>query len=252
MMGLAERAGGDPPLLAPPDSVHLRELRDLDGNALILGLYSERDRLSSEMVRWKESAEKAAMRRPAWDRLIRLLRHTDGLHEAERLRGQAAAVDRDRTLLDEPDPVPPLLSEATDLLRSSLNEAYERYAETFDAEMSKLEDSEPWQVLGQEQQAHVLSSTGLQKRPQPHLESGASVLDTLNTTALSEWESLAYSLPERFSRALQEAARKLEPTAVRVRPAGANLKTEAEVDEYLQDLRSRIMEHVVAGRPVTL
>jgi hypothetical protein len=204
------------------------------------------------MVGWTESAEKAAMRRPVWDRLIRLLRHTEGLPGAERLQDQVAAVGRDRTLLDDPDPVPPLLSEATDLLRASLNEAYERYDETFAAEMAKLEASEPWQALGEEKRRRILSSTGLQKRPEPHLESGASVLDTLNGTALSEWESLAYSLPERFSRALQEAARELEPTAVRVRPAGANLKTEAEVDAYLRELRTTIMQHVEAGRPVTL
>jgi hypothetical protein len=45
MVGLAAKAGGDPPLPSPPDTAHLRELRDLDGNALILGLYNERDRL---------------------------------------------------------------------------------------------------------------------------------------------------------------------------------------------------------------
>jgi hypothetical protein len=169
-----------------------------------------------------------------------------------RLREQTAAVERERALLHEPDPVPPLLSETTDLLRAALNEAYERYAEAFDAEMEKLEGSEPWRALGEEQRAQILNSTGLRKRPKPRLESDAAVLDALNGTALSEWESLAFSLPECFSRALQEAARKLEPTAVRVRPPGASLTTEEEVDEYLQELRGRIMAHVDAGRPVVL
>jgi hypothetical protein len=252
MIGLAAKAGGEPPLPSPPDTAHLRELRDLDGNALILGLYNERDRLRSEMYEWDERGRKATARRPAWDRLDRLLRHADDLPEGVRLRAQTAAVERERALLDEPDPVPPLLSETTDLLRAALNEAYERYAEAFDAEMEKLEGSEPWRALGEEQRAQILNSTGLRKRPKPRLESDAAVLDALNGTALSEWESLAFSLPERFSRALQEAARKLEPTAVRVRPPGANLKTEADVDEYLRELRARIMAHVEAGRPVVL
>ena len=120
------------------------------------------------------------------------------------------------------------------------------------AEMEKLQSSEPWQALGGEEHTQILSLTGLRKRPKPRLESDAAVLDTLTETALSEWESLAFSLPERFSRALQEAARKLEPTAVRVRPPGANLRTEADVDAYLGELRATIMEHVEAGRPVTL
>ncbi len=181
-----------------------------------------------------------------------MVRHTDGLPEGARLREQTAAVERDRTLLVEPDPVPPLLSETTDLLRAALNEAYERYAETFDAEMDKLEGSEPWQALGEGKRAQILNSTGLRRRPEPRLESDAAVLDALNGTPLSEWESLAFSLPERFSRALQEAARELEPTAVRVRPPAGNLRTQADVDEYLKDFRARIMGHISEGRPVVL
>lgn len=255
MIGLADKAGGDPPLPATPNTDHLRELRDLDGNVLILGLYNERDRLREEISAWEERGRKAAARRPAWDRLGRLLRHTDDLPDAadaSRLREQTTAMEQQRNLLDEPDPVPPLLSETTDLLRDALNEAHERYAEAFDAEMGKLETSESWQTLGEEQRAQILSANSLRKRPKPSLESGAAVLDALNATALSEWESLAFSLPERAARALQEAARKLEPAAVRVRVSGANLKTEEEVDEYLRELRATIMAHVEEGRPVIL
>ncbi len=50
----------------------------------------------------------------------------------------------------------------------------------------------------------------------------------------------------------QEAARELEPTAVRVRPPAGNLRTQADVDEYLKDLRARIMGHISEGRPVVL
>jgi hypothetical protein len=252
MMDLAAKAGGESPLPAVPDTAHLRELRDLDGNALILELYNQRDRLRSQMSEWTRMADTTAARRPAWDRLTRLITIADELPEGERLRAQIVAVQQDRALLDEPDPVPPLLSEVTDLLRAAVNEAYLRYAETFDAEMSKLEASEPWQELDVEQRTQILDSTGLQKRPEPRLESGAAILDAVGVTTLSEWESLALSLPGRFSRALQDAARKLEPTAVRVRPPGGNLKTESEVDAYLEELRATIMEHVEAGRPVIL
>lgn len=237
---------------APPDTSHLRELRDLDGNAFILGLYNESDRLREEMQTWTAAAEEASARRPAWERLRRLLRHVGNLAEGGRLREQADAVERSRGLLDEPDPVPPLLSGTTDLLRAAANEAHQRYAEAFDAEMSKLEGSEPWQTLGAGQREEILRSNGLSKRERLRLESAATVLDALNAMPLSEWESLAFSLPERFGRALGEAARRLEPTVVRVKPRGASLKTEADVDEYLGELRVRIMGHINEGRPVVL
>ncbi len=252
MISLAAKSGGESPLPAPPDTVHLRELRDLDGNALILGLYNERDRLRSEMSAWRENAERTGARRPAWERLSRLLHHAGGLAESRRLREQSGAIARERTLLDEPDPVPPLLSETTDLLRAALNETHERYAEAFDAEMGKLESSETWRKLSEEQRSGILRASGLQKQHKPRLEGGAAVLDALNGVSLSEWENLTLSLPERFGRALAEAARLLEPKAVRVRPPNASLATEDEVDQYLKDLRGRIMGHIDAGRPVTL
>jgi hypothetical protein len=146
----------------------------------------------------------------------------------------------------------PLLSETTDLLRAALNEIHERYAEAFDAEMGKLESSETWRKLSEEQRNGILGASGLQKHQKPRLEGGAAVLDALNGVSLSEWENLTLSLPERFGRALAEAARLLEPKAVRVRPPNASLATEDEVDEYLKDLRGRIMGHIDAGRPVTL
>lgn len=122
----------------------------------------------------------------------------------------------------------------------------------FDAAFSELESSEAWQPLEAGDRDSILRSTNLARREKPSLDSPAAILDTLERTSLSEWDDRTAALPERFTLALQEAARKLQPQSVRVRPPGASLKTEEDVDEHLQALRSKIMDHIEAGRPVIL
>lgn len=252
MLSLARTAGGEAPLPAHPDTSHLRDLKDREGNDLILGVYSERDRLREEMAAWKALADKARERLPEWRRLEAMLAHAVDITGAGEIGVQARAIRAGRALLHEPNPATPLVSEATDLLRASLNESYSRYSETFDRELSSLEASDTWQKLTDSQRAAILSSSGLSKRPQTRVESGAAVLDSLNATSLSEWENLALALSNRFGQALTGAARLLEPKSVKIRPKNANLTNEADVEEYLDELREEILAHIREGRPVVL
>ena len=252
MLGLAEKAGGEPPLPERPDTRHLLDLRTAAGNELLVGIYELRERLQGELDEWKERGEKASTRLPVWQRLKRLLHHTRDLPEAADLQRQADAVERERALLEEPDPVPPLLAGVADVLRAAVTAAHARYAQTFDASSRDLESSEDWQALGAEDRDAIPRSVNLARREKPRLDSPAAILDALDATSLSEWDDRTAALPERFTQALQEAARKLEPQAVRVRPPGASLKTEGDVDAYLEALRSKIMGHIDEGRPVTL
>lgn len=250
MLSLARTAGGDAPLPAHPDTSHLRDLKNREGNDLILGVYSERDRMREEMAAWSLLAEKARERLPEWRRLDAMLGHAGDA--AGETGAQARAIRDGRTLLDEPDPAAPLLSDLTDILRALLNEAYARYSETFDREMSALEGSESWRKLADGQRDSIRASSGLAKRPRPRVDNGAAILDSLNATSLSEWESLALALASRFGQALTGAARMLEPKSVKVRPGNANLATEADVDEYLDGLREEILGHIREGRPVII
>jgi len=56
----------------------------------------------------------------------------------------------------------------------------------------------------------------------------------------------------RLARSREEAARLLEPQAVPVQPRHATLKTLAEADAYLAELRATIAGHLDAGHPVIL
>lgn len=252
MLGLAEKAGGEPPLPVRPDTRHLLDLRTAAGNELLVGIFELQERLQGQLDEWRVRGEKASARLPVWQRLKRLLHHTRNLPEAAELQSQADAVERERALLEDPDPVPPLLAGVADVLRAAVTDAHEQYAQTFDAGSRELESSEDWHALGAEDREGILRSVNLARREKPRLDSPAAILDALDRTSLSEWDDRTAALPERFTQALQEAARKLEPQAVRVRPPGASLKTKEEVKGYLDDLEARIMRHIDDGRPVVL
>lgn len=248
----AEAAGGDAPLPAPPDTGHLREMKALSGNELLLVLHDNADRLRGEMALWKEAEAEIRVRLPRWRRLQRLLDHARPLPGSAPLREQAEAISRDRTLLEDPDPAQPLLRRCADLLRAAIKEAHRQYAETFEAGSRELESSEIWRALPAGEAASILATNGLAARPEPRLGTDEAVLDSLDETSLSEWDNLTVALPERFARAAEGAAKKLEPQAFRLRRPGATLKNVGEVDAYLGSLRAEIMAHVEKGRPVIL
>ncbi|WP_166395201.1 BREX system P-loop protein BrxC [Rubrobacter marinus] len=248
----AEAAGGDAPLPAPPDTQHLKAMKSLSGNELLLALHNAADRLREEMALWKKAEAEIRIRLPRWRRLTRLLDHARPLHESDGLRGQAEAIRRERTLLDEPDPVQPLLRETADLLRAAVGSAHAQYASTFEAGLRNLEGSEAWRSLPAGEAGSIRAANGLSARPEPGLGTAEAVLDSLDRTSLSEWDSLIVALPERFARASEAAAKKLEPQAFRLRRPSATLKTAAEVDAYLDELRAEIMTHIEKKRPVIL
>lgn len=252
MIRQAESAGGDAPLPAPPDVHHLRGMKSSSGNELLLALHDSADRLRDGMTSWKKAEAEIQTRMPRWRRLLRLLEHARPLPESASLREQAEAINRERTLLEDPDPAQPLLRETADLLRAAVKEAHRQYASTFEAGLRDLEASEPWRALPAGEAEGIRASNGLVERSEPRLGTDEAVLDSLNVTSLSEWDNLIVALPERVARASEEAAKKLEPQAFRLRRTGATVKTAVEVDAYLDGLRAEIMTHIDEGRPVIL
>ena len=58
-------------------------------------------------------------------------------------------------------------------------------------------------------------------------------------------------MPQRFSRALDEATRLLEPKAQRVVLPGATIHNPTELDQWLAEARKQVEEKLKDG-PVTL
>jgi hypothetical protein len=222
------------------------------GNELLAGVLEAKDRLEEDRNAWDALAQKTRQRMPEWTALQRLLKHAAPLPVHGEVAPQADAILAQRSLLDEPDPVAPLLGKLEQALRESVTQAREVHLHAGTEKLGELTESGSWKQLTGQQQDQIKVDCGLQPLPELNVSSREALLTTLEGMPLARWDDATAALAERIARALALAAKTLEPKAERVIPRHAELRTAADADQYLGDLRAAIMEHIDAGKPVVL
>jgi hypothetical protein len=252
LTAFAHEAGGSPPLPPRPSTETIEELHTLGGNELILAAFNRSDELRASQAQWTANKGLIEQRRPRWAALERLLGHANGLPAAEPMRMQAEAILAGRTLLADPDPTAPLIAGLAALLRTELQTRRSRLASARERELEQLQVTAEWERLSQADRQTLVSKHELGPVTELNVGTDAALLEALDAAPLAAWENRIAALPARFARAREEAAKLLEPKAVRVRPKPATLKTVVEVDEYLDTLRAEIMTLIEGGSPVIL
>jgi len=254
---LAALAGGEPPLPQSPSIAYVKELQNLSGNAQFKAVHDKREGLLADFKGWTRAGQDIEARRPRWDTLQRLLRHAKGLPVATEVGPQVEAITAERSLLADPDPVPPLLGTLAGALRAQLQSNWQRLRDTRDQAVRDLTSSDAWRELSDDEWQRIFSTNGLGPIQPLDVGTDDALLSTLDATPLSDWDDKVAALPERLTRARTEAAtivatRHGGPKAVILRPPAATLKTEEDVDTYLGTLRASIMTHITANTPVIL
>ena len=155
-------------------------------------------------------------------------------------------------MLDDPDAVAPLTQHLADALRAEVIAARRSVADSREAEVSNLAASAEWQKLELADQQAILSGCGLGAIPELLVGDPGALLAALDLNPLADWAEKLAALPGRITRAREQAAKKLQPTAVKVLLRGATLHNATEADAYLAALRSDIMANIDAGNPVIL
>lgn len=248
----AQQAGGEPPFPALMEPPLLEALRGKAGNEQLAAVYDARDDLRRLVGEWKTAAATIATRRPEWDQLSRLLAHAKGLPEATAAEPQVEAIRTGRTALAEPNPLRPLISSLADGLRREVTAAQSELVAAYKAAVDTLEASDEWKRLDPAERDRLLRVHGLLAPASPSVGTVEGLLEALDAESLPQRLDRAATLPSRAQRAREEAAKLLEPKAVTVRPKGATLHTEAELDAYLADLRAQVLAHLAAGSPVII
>jgi hypothetical protein len=252
MMNLAHAAGGAPPLPAVPNTDHLDTLKSLGGNDLLLAVFEAKDRLAKEHGDWAAIKKEAELRLPRWNALQRLLAHAKPLPAYEQVATQVEAIRANRSLLTNPDPVPPLCACLADDLRTEVQTARAKHLDAYTEKIGDLEEDAVWQRLSEPDRKQIRQQQGLVPLEMLKVGTETELLATLDITPLKEWENRTAAISERIKAALLEAARRLEPKAERVTLPSASLKTEADVDAYLMKVRAAIMAHITDGHPVVI
>jgi len=247
MLALAESAGGIAPRPEPPDSQDVRALQMLSGNAQLLKIHEQKDALSLKLAAWKKNGDGIAKRWPVWERLLDFHTFATGLPAAEAAARSIAAITDSRTLLADPDPAPELTKQLTTALRVALGKLQGDLGAAFKAGDDKLDASHVWSGLSDEQRATIATTCHLRPPAKEVIGTDDEILAALRTSTLADRRNLLDAVPQRFSRALDEASRLLEPKAQRMVLLGATIHNATELDQWLAGARKQIEEKLKDG-----
>jgi len=251
LLALAESAGGAAPRPETPATQDLRALQMLSGNAQLLQIHQQKDDIAAKLAAWKKSSEAITKRWPAWERLLDFHTFAAGLPEADACAQSIAAITTGRTLLAEPDPVPELTKQLATALRIALGKLQDDLAAAFQAGAAKLAASPVWQGRTAEQRATLASRCQLSPPPKAPIGTDDDILAALRARTLTDRRNLLDAVPQRFARALEEAARLATPQAVRVALPSAIINDRDELDDWLDEVRQQVEAKLAEG-PVIL
>ncbi|MDN5940853.1 MAG: BREX system P-loop protein BrxC [Nitrospira sp.] len=251
LITLAESAGGDTPRPIKPDTQVVQEIRMLSGNAQLLEIHGKKAELEGYIAAWKKAGDGIAKRLPVWEHLLEFNTFAAGIPDSKSWAESIEAITKNRSLLSEPDPVPQLIHKVTQVLREAVTKLQSDVTAAFELGEGRLTQSDVWKRLNAEQRNDLTAR--FQPTPPATMPIGTEqeVLIALRSCSLSERRNLLDAIPQRFTRALEEAARLLEPKAVRVTLPSGTIKNEAELDTWLDDVREQVSEKLKDG-PVIL
>ncbi len=248
----AAAAGGNPPLPERPSTVSIEQLQSMSGNEQLVAMYEQREELLNCFKTWTQARDRVVQRLPRWQMLQRLLHQARTLQIGNEVDPQVTAIIHSRTLLDDPDPVSPLINTVAAALRAELQKERKRLIEAQDQEMKALEASQEWQNLAASERQRLLSQNALGPVPQLTIGTDEELLAALDDTPMVAWEDKIAAPAGRVKKVREEAAKLLLPRAIRINPPQATLKSVDEVDTYLETLRVTIMTNINAGNPVII
>jgi len=249
LLELAQNAGGEAPLPIRPNTEAIEEIRLMHGNEHLLAIYNKKDELMAIINDWQDTTTKIQQRLPIWNNLERLIGHINGLEDAEALLAQAGQIKEQRHLLRDPDPITPLASKVTQLLRDKLNDLKQAYDGHYEQGFNKLEADVTWSELTPDEKHGMLLPQNLTEATQPRLKLSdqAAILQTLSGISVSALADRVAALPARFDQVLQQAAKLKEPTAKLVFLQNATLKTEEEIDNWVEQTREKLKKALKDG-----
>lgn len=249
LQDLADQAGGEAPKPPRPNTSFLDDIRLSAGNEQLLAVYNRREELAQCIENWTDLAEKIAARWPKWMTLKRLAGHAHNLDDADVICAQVQTIETQRQLLGDPDPITPLVNNLTQMLRSELNDLKQQYDAQWDAGEEKLNNDENWQQLEEEQRYQLRREQQLieASKPKVDVEDTDSILQTLDRLPLAAFQDRVAAMPSRFDQVALGAAKLLEPEIQDVALPSRTLKTEKDIDAWLQEVGEMLKTKIEKG-----
>lgn len=245
----ATAAGGIPPAPLPVTPAYLTELEGLSGAQLLKALSERADEIARDAKAWARTRETIDQRMSRWRELKRLEAFAEGVPGLDDVRAGIAAIERDRLLVAEPDPIPALTQQLAGALRDAVNASWDELETIFENEEIALHATSEWPRIDPAAQAGILSGLGLAPETPPSIASTAELLAALQAEPLPALRNRIEALPGRFDRAHEQAAKLLEPAVVSVQIDKPMLRSEDELDAWLGKIREQLAGTIRGGNP---
>lgn len=247
LIRLASAAGGDPPLPARPDTKKIEDLKCLTGTEQLGAILEAKMEIENWIDRWTALKTQAEKRMPGWRLLEQLLAHAQGLPVVTEVMPEVEAIRSNRSLLADTDHVSPIRAKVAAALRAAVTDAFKALREAMEEGIQTLEADASWQALDDRARNEVLAQVGLTPPAEPAIGTDESLLQELNRQSLAARADAVAAVPERITRALAEAARRLKPKARRVTVRRAMLETEEDVRAWLKEHERRLLVEINHG-----
>ena len=247
----ATKAGGQAPAPEAPKLSAIESIEAQTGNAQLLELFTRYDEIVGLSKAWTKTAEDIAKRLPVWNKLKELLRHAKALGPYAPLKAEVEAIEAQRSLLAEPDPVRPLLDKTVDLLRHALNAKLEAFEQTFQQQYEQLQADADWNKLTDAQRSTLKTQHNLAAPAVVSIGTPEDLQDALDSCDLDHWVSKTQALPSRFEAARHAAVQLLKPNVVHVSLPRRTLNDETELKAWLAEVEALLNAKIKQG-PVAL
>jgi len=249
LIDLADRAGGEAPKPERPDTTGLEEIRLTAGNEQLLALYNRREEQAQAIDSWLDLAERIDKRWPTWITLKRVMGYANGILDTEVILAQVKNIEKQRQLLEEPDLLSPLVTNLTQLLREELNRLDKEYQARHDGGMERLKADTNWQQLDPEERNSLLAEQRLTlaNAPKINVAGTEEIVATLEQITLSAIIDRVAAMMSRFDTVLVGAAELMEPEAQFVKLPNRTIKTEQDIDVWLDDAKAEIQKALKNG-----
>jgi hypothetical protein len=247
VQNLAASAGGSAPLPAPPSVPGVDELKGLSGNALLAGIRGVVEQWKALIPEWQKARDLSVRRKADWDVVQDLARHARGLDAAEDANAQIEAVRVNRLLLAPVDPLAHVRSTLTALLRQEVTSADAATRVAFDVAIAGVEGNSLWKRLDDASHSRILSDTRLVAPRPTNVSNEEALIRELDSSPLSARATEAEAIPARAQRAIELAAKALEPTVRAFSVERATLRSTEEVQNWLARMEAALVDAIKSG-----
>lgn len=248
----ARAAGGEEPLPPVPDTSNIDTLLGGSGATRQQAVAQQVESLLADLDRWNGTHSAIACRCADWDEAQRLLGHAIALPVHDECEATLRAIQEQRSLMIEPNPVRPVTQKLEEALRRGLADAHSEEVAARNKAVAEIESRPEWTRLEVAERGAFLASHGLGEPAEPKLSASTQLLAELDDMSLGSRHDRVFACPGKASEAAADLVKQFVPQAKTVRPKPATLETAVEAKKYVQELEAEILAHIAAGSPVSI